>query len=457
MTEIKRSKTADRIKKRTEQVMIESEICKHLISQIFPEIDNSLSYMDIIKSGVYLAQICNKISPDAIKISYVQHPFHYLSNLSQVRNFLLKLKVDESQLFVPQDVVQQRASIQTVTAVNTVMLVVERHTNLCSLSKKDKMMLHGSESLKLVNSVELQVPEELQKPLEFMPLGSLERCKSLAESKFNTQDDYQELLPVLDNEHQNQLEQVQKIVESNTDSLDKPQAQTHTEDTPLINKVDVNDVQSTEEQVTQYTDEQPETPQLQFQPIRFTPIDPKLKTFKYKLVILGDSGTGKSCICKRLTGYEKEPHCQSTISIENHYVQFQAATEAGQRINVDLNIQDTAGMERFRSISTQYVRTADVILLVFAHDDVKSLQNLKEWLRFARENNQNARIILIGNKADQKRNISAGVVQEFIKSSGIDMYVECSAKVGYGVGRVYDIKWAEKEQTEVMQKSSGCC
>lgn len=114
-------------------------------------------------------------------------------------------------------------------------------------------------------------------------------------------------------------------------------------------------------------------------------------------------------------------------------------------------------MERFRSISTQYVRTADVILLVFAHDDVKSLQNLKEWLRFARENNQNARIILIGNKADQKRNISAGVVQEFIKSSGIDMYVECSAKVGYGVGRVYDIKWAEKEQTEVMQKSSGCC
>jgi len=115
-----------------------------------------------------------------------------------------------------------------------------------------------------------------------------------------------------------------------------------------------------------------------------------------KLILVGDSGVGKSCLLKAFMGDPFKGVYTSTIGVD-----FEIKPMVVNGKTVNLQIWDTAGQERFRTITTSYYRSADAIMLVFDLCDEKTFTNLEAWMEDVRLYSQKGvEIILIGNKCD---------------------------------------------------------
>ena len=147
--------------------------------------------------------------------------------------------------------------------------------------------------------------------------------------------------------------------------------------------------------------------------------------YLFKLIIIGDSGIGKSCLLNRFAEDAYTDAYISTIGVD-----FKIRTlEIDGRI-VKLQIWDTAGQERFRTITSSYYRGAHGIMLVYDITNPDSFANLNQWLKevetYAKDD---ARKIIIGTKADlaSKRRVEYTDALEYAKDHGME-YVETSAK-----------------------------
>lgn len=120
--------------------------------------------------------------------------------------------------------------------------------------------------------------------------------------------------------------------------------------------------------------------------------------FLIKLLLIGDSGVGKSCLLLRFSDDCFTPSFITTIGID---FKIKTIDLDGKRIK--LQIWDTAGQERFRTITTAYYRGAMGILLVYDVTDDQSFQNIRNWIRNIEQHAaDNVNKILIGNKADME-------------------------------------------------------
>lgn len=115
-----------------------------------------------------------------------------------------------------------------------------------------------------------------------------------------------------------------------------------------------------------------------------------------KLLMIGDSGVGKTCLLLRYANDSFSPTFITTIGID-----FKIKTiELGGKV-IKLQIWDTAGQERFRTITTSYFRGAQGILLVYDVTDRGSFENIKNWVgQIQQHADFNVNKILIGNKCD---------------------------------------------------------
>ena len=95
----------------------------------------------------------------------------------------------------------------------------------------------------------------------------------------------------------------------------------------------------------------------------------------FKLVLLGDSSVGKSCILVRFADDDFFENYISTIGVDFRFKSLQM-----QEKKIKLQIWDTAGQERFRTITNAYYRGADGIILVFDLCKRSSFLSLKDWL-----------------------------------------------------------------------------
>ncbi|CAO2640747.1 Ras-related protein Rab-1A, partial [Lemmus lemmus] len=196
--------------------------------------------------------------------------------------------------------------------------------------------------------------------------------------------------------------------------------------------------------------------------------------YLFKLLLIGDSGVGKSCLLLRFADDTYTESYISTIGVD-----FKIRTIELDGKTIKLQIWDTAGQERFRTITSSYYRGAHGIIVVYDVTDQESFNNVKQWLQeIDRYASENVNKLLVGNKCDltTKKVVDYTTAKEFADSLGIP-FLETSAKNATNVEQSFmtmaaEIKkrmgpgatagGAEKsnvkiQSTPVKQSGGGCC
>ncbi|CAF1244557.1 unnamed protein product [Adineta ricciae] len=154
----------------------------------------------------------------------------------------------------------------------------------------------------------------------------------------------------------------------------------------------------------------------------------------FKLLLIGDSGVGKTCILFRFSDDSFNASFISTIGID-----FKIKTIELDGRKIKLQIWDTAGQERFHTITTSYYRGATGIMLVYDVTQVRSFENINKWLRNIDDHASDDVVkMLIGNKCDMedKRCITRTRGDALAREHGIP-FLETSAKNNVNIEKAF--------------------
>uniref|UniRef100_A0A3Q3EN43 Ras-related protein Rab-1B-like n=1 Tax=Labrus bergylta TaxID=56723 RepID=A0A3Q3EN43_9LABR len=169
--------------------------------------------------------------------------------------------------------------------------------------------------------------------------------------------------------------------------------------------------------------------------------------YLFKLLLIGDSGVGKSCLLLRFADDTYTESYISTIGVD-----FKIRTIDMDGKTVKLQIWDTAGQERFRTITSSYYRGAHGIIIVYDVTEQESFNNVKQWLdeidRYACENVSR---LLVGNKTDL---VSKKVVDADLASSLKIPFLETSAKSADNVEKAF-LTMASEIHKRVASEGGG--
>ncbi|CAL6021917.1 Rab1a [Hexamita inflata] len=163
-----------------------------------------------------------------------------------------------------------------------------------------------------------------------------------------------------------------------------------------------------------------------------------------KIVILGETFAGKTSILYRYVSdsFYEQPASTITASFYRKKIYIQNAP-------VNLQLWDTAGQEKFQSITPLYYRTADIIFVVFAVDSVKSLERALHQIQEVRENKPSPNIVLLGNKSDLVNTVQDQALG-FASSNNFKLYF-VSALNGNGVKEAF----AQEVANVIANKNEG--
>ena len=154
-----------------------------------------------------------------------------------------------------------------------------------------------------------------------------------------------------------------------------------------------------------------------------------------KVIVLGSSEVGKTCILNRYFNNEFQENALSTIGID-----FQTKFFKFDDQKVKVNYTDTAGQEKFRAISVNYLKGTNGVILVFDITNKESFDLLETWMNDLKENNKvDISKVLIGNKLDlaEDRQVQKEEAEKFAESIGCKYY-EGSAKSGENIKEALD-------------------
>jgi len=158
------------------------------------------------------------------------------------------------------------------------------------------------------------------------------------------------------------------------------------------------------------------------------------KIDKIRIILLGDSGVGKTCLMQKFVLDEFNTNHICTIGVD-----FKTKIMSFKNKPKKVYIWDTAGQERFRTITRTFYRGAMGIILVYDVTDRKSFKNITYWLKDI-ENNTNApKIILVGNKCDLEKDriVSYEEAERLAYNNNLNLY-ETSCKNGKNVETIFE-------------------
>jgi len=153
-----------------------------------------------------------------------------------------------------------------------------------------------------------------------------------------------------------------------------------------------------------------------------------------KILMIGDSGVGKSCLLLRFSDNQFTSSFITTIGID-----FKVKTMEIDGKRVKLTLWDTAGQERFRAISNAYYRGSDGVLLVYDVTDEHSFMNIRSWMNNIEQHaNDSISRVIIGNKCDmtEDRVIPTDRGKQIADEYNVPFY-ETSAKNNINVQKVF--------------------
>ena len=163
----------------------------------------------------------------------------------------------------------------------------------------------------------------------------------------------------------------------------------------------------------------------------------------YKIMIIGDSSVGKTCLFKKLTTGKYSDKNISTIGIDRKTISLKIKiNENDEEVEKNFLIQlwDTAGQERFRSITKGYYKDSQGLLLMYDITNQETFDNVEKWIENIKdslgnddiENENKYIVILLGNKLDLAENdgrkVDTQLAEEKCKQYNIIWGGECSAK-----------------------------
>ena len=160
----------------------------------------------------------------------------------------------------------------------------------------------------------------------------------------------------------------------------------------------------------------------------------------FKILLLGDSGVGKSSLLLRYTKNEFISDLRSTIGVE-----FALKYLTIDNFQLKVQIWDTAGMERYRSITNAYYKGAKGVIVVYDICRKKSFENVDKWIDdFKSKADDDAVIILIGNKSDldEKREVSKEEAESKAQKNKFG-FMEASAKDNNNVQKAFETLFHE--------------
>jgi Ras-related protein Rab-35 len=173
----------------------------------------------------------------------------------------------------------------------------------------------------------------------------------------------------------------------------------------------------------------------------------------FKLLIIGDSGVGKSCILQWFAGESFSGTYITTIGVD-----FKIRTVDVNGEKVKLQIWDTAGQERFRTITSTYYRGTHGVIIVYDVTNMETFTNVKRWLYEIDQNCDNVSRVLVGNKDDnvQRKVVQLHDARRLADQIGIPLF-ETSAKENKNVEEMFQamtqlvLKAKKDQQTRLMQ------
>jgi len=172
--------------------------------------------------------------------------------------------------------------------------------------------------------------------------------------------------------------------------------------------------------------------------------------FLYKVVVIGDSGVGKSNLIERYTKDTFKEETKTTIGVEFGHKTIKVDDKV-----IKAQIWDTAGQERFKALTRGYYRGALGALLVYSITNRVSFSNCETWLEELKAHADPGIIImLVGNKCDLSslREVPEAEAKSFAHKNKLS-FIETSAKEDYCVGQAFERLLLEiyKQQTSTIQ------
>jgi Ras-related protein Rab-1A len=174
--------------------------------------------------------------------------------------------------------------------------------------------------------------------------------------------------------------------------------------------------------------------------------------FLFKIILTGDSGTGKTAIFRRFIDDNYSENYVSTIGVD-----FKVKTFEIEEKITKLQIWDLAGSDRFRSVTGSYYKGSHGIIIVYDVSDRESFKHIEEWMEeIENKTDSEAVKIIVGNKIDNgdKKVISTEEGYEFAMKKGA-LFVECSAKNSINIDAIFSILISEIRKKAEIAKASG--
>jgi small GTP-binding protein len=165
------------------------------------------------------------------------------------------------------------------------------------------------------------------------------------------------------------------------------------------------------------------------------PDDFNIYDLSFKIIVIGDSNVGKSCITLKATRNYFEESYSPTIGFE-----FFTLTIKINKQYVKLQIWDTCGQEAYRSLISSFYKNSSLAILTYSIDNENSFNNLNNWLNELKtESSPDIKIFLIGNKIDliDKKLVLTETAQKFADDNNISLFLETSAKTGLNIKNVF--------------------
>ena len=154
----------------------------------------------------------------------------------------------------------------------------------------------------------------------------------------------------------------------------------------------------------------------------------------FKLIFIGDSGVGKSCLTSKAVKNTFEDYYQATVGFE--FLTFNI--KLNDKV-IKMQIWDTCGQEIYKSLISNFYRNSSLAVLVYAIDNKESFNHVENWLSDLKSQaNPDVRIFLVGNKADleEDRKVQKEDGEKYKEDQHLDLFMETSAKTGLNARNV---------------------